>query len=60
MMGDKSNFKILESVNRGSVTFESNQRKNKIIRLWIVSNNNIKILNVYLIDGLNYNLLSII
>jgi hypothetical protein len=55
MMSDKSNFKILELAVVRSFTFESNQRKSKIIGLGTVGNNNIKISNVYLVDGLNYN-----
>jgi GAG-pre-integrase domain/Integrase core domain len=59
MTRDKSNFKTLESIDDGSVMFGSNQIKSKIIGLSTVGNKNITISNVYLIDGLNYNLLSV-
>jgi hypothetical protein len=59
MTGNKSNLKILESIDGRSVTFGSNQRKSKIIGLGTVENKNITISNVYLVDGLNYNILSV-
>ena len=59
MTGDKSNFKYLESYDGGSVTFGSNQRKSSIIGLGSVGNQNLTISDVYLVEGLNFNLLSV-
>ena len=59
MTGEKLNFKTLESYNGGTVTFGSNQRKSHIVGLGTVGNENLTISNVYLVDGLNYNLMSV-
>jgi hypothetical protein len=58
MTGDKSNFKFLDSYDGRTVIFSSDQRKNKIIDLDTLENQNIIMLNLYLIDFLNYNLLN--
>ena len=59
MTGEQLNFKTLEPYNGGTVTFGSNQRKISIIGLGTVGNENLTISNVYLVDGLNYNLMSV-
>ena len=59
MTGDKSNFISLESYNGGTVTFGSNLRKSKIVGIGKVGNENLTIKDVYLVDGLNFNLLSV-
>jgi hypothetical protein len=57
MIGNKMNFKILQSFDGSVVTFGENQ--GKIIGIWSVGNQNLTITNVYLMEGLNFNLLSV-
>ena len=59
MTGDKSNFKFLEPYDGGTVTFGNNQRKSSIIGIGSIGNQHLTISNVYLVDGLDYNLLSV-
>ena len=59
MTGDKSNFTTLEPYDGGWVTFGNHKRKSKIIGLGTVGNQHLTIKNVYLVDGLTYNLLSV-
>jgi GAG-pre-integrase domain len=59
MTGFNSNFSSLESYDSGTVTFGNNKRKSKIIGIGTIGVKNLTILNVYLVDGLNFNLLSI-
>ncbi|KAJ3709158.1 hypothetical protein LUZ61_012863 [Rhynchospora tenuis] len=58
MTGDESCFKTLEPFDGGEVTFGSDSRKSSIIGIGSVGNQNLTVSNVYLVDGLNYNLLS--
>ncbi|KAJ3702073.1 hypothetical protein LUZ61_005778 [Rhynchospora tenuis] len=58
MTGDESCFKTLEPFDGGEVTFGSVSRKSSIIGIGSVGNQNLTVSNVYLVDGLNYNLLS--
>ena len=57
MTGCKSNFITLEPYDGGLVTFGTT--KSKIIGIGKVGNQNLTISNVYFVDGLNFNLLSI-
>ena len=57
MTGESSNFVALEPYNGGTVTFGSNSKK--IIGIGNVGNQNLTISNVYLVEGLNFNLLSV-
>jgi GAG-pre-integrase domain len=57
MTGNKINFKILQSIDGGIVTFGGIQ--GKIIGIGSVENQHITITNVYLVEGLNFNLLSV-
>ncbi|KAJ4810455.1 Pol [Rhynchospora pubera] len=59
MTGDESCFKTLEPFDGGEVTFGNNLRKSSIIGIGSVGNQNLTVFNVYLVDGLNYNLLSV-
>jgi hypothetical protein len=59
MTGFNSNFSSLEPYDGGTVTFGNNKRKSKIIGIGTISVKNLTISNVYLVDGLNFNLLSI-
>ncbi|KAJ1700212.1 hypothetical protein LUZ63_008724 [Rhynchospora breviuscula] len=59
MTGDETCFKALESFDGGEVTFGNNLRKSTIIGIGSVGNQNLTVSNVYLVDGLNYNLLSV-
>jgi GAG-pre-integrase domain len=54
-----SNFSSLEPYDGGTVTFGNNKRKSKIIGIGTIGVKNLTISNVYLVDGLNFNLLSI-
>nr|XP_016503306.1 PREDICTED: uncharacterized protein LOC107821380 [Nicotiana tabacum] len=59
MTGDKNLFKEVTKIDGGSVKF-GDDSKGKIVSTGIVPfNNNCDITGVYLVDGLNYNLLSI-
>jgi len=59
MTGDKYLFKEVTKISGGSVKF-GDDSKGKIVGTSIVPfNNNCYITEVYLVDGLNYNLLSI-
>ncbi|XP_075092133.1 uncharacterized protein LOC107832674 [Nicotiana tabacum] len=59
MAGDKNLFKEVTKINGGSVKF-GDDSKGKIVGTGTVPfNNNCNIIGVYLVDGLNYNLLSI-
>ena len=58
MTGNKSSFISLEPYNGGTVTFGSNLRKSKIVGIGKVGNENLTIKDVYLVEGLNFNLLS--
>ncbi|XP_070057722.1 uncharacterized protein [Nicotiana tomentosiformis] len=59
MTGDKNLFKEVTKINGGSVKF-GDDSKGKIVGTSTVPfNNNYDITEVYLVDGLNYNLLSI-
>jgi GAG-pre-integrase domain len=57
MTGNKMNFKTLQQIDGGIDTFGGNQ--GKIIGIGSVGNQYITITNVYLVDGLNFNLLSV-
>jgi GAG-pre-integrase domain len=57
MTGNKINFKTLQPIDGGIVTFGGNQ--GKIIGIESVENQYIIITNVYLVEGLNFNLLSV-
>ena len=57
MTGCRSNFLSLESYDGGLVTFGTT--KSKIIGVGKVGNQNVTISNVYFVEGLNFNLLSI-
>ena len=57
MTGESSNFITLEPYNGGTVTFGSNSKK--VIGIGNVGNQNLTISNVYLVEGLNFNLLSV-
>ena len=59
MTGNKSSFISLEPYNGGTVTFGSNLRKSKIVGIGKVGNENLTIKDVYLVEGLNFNLLSV-
>jgi hypothetical protein len=59
MTGFNSNFSSLEPYDGGTVTFGNNKRNNKIIGISTIGVKNLTISNVYLVDGLNFNLLSI-
>jgi GAG-pre-integrase domain/Integrase core domain len=59
MTGFNSNFSSLEPYDGETVTFGNNKRKNKIIGIGTIGVKNLTISNVYLVDGLNFNLLSI-
>jgi GAG-pre-integrase domain/Integrase core domain len=59
MTGFNSNFSSLEPYDGGAVTFGNNKRKSKIIGIGTIGVKNVTISNVYLVDGLNFNLLSI-
>jgi hypothetical protein len=54
-----SNFSSLELYDGRTVTFDNNKRKSKIIGIGTIGVKNVTISNVYLVDGLNFNLLSI-
>ncbi|XP_075096218.1 uncharacterized protein LOC107782049 [Nicotiana tabacum] len=59
MTGDKNLFKEVTKIDGGSVKF-GDDSKGKIVGTGTISfNNNCDINEVYLVDGLNYNLLSI-
>ena len=58
MTGCRSNFISLEPYDWGLVTFGTT--KSKIIGVGNVGNKNVTISNVYFVEGLNFNLLSII
>jgi hypothetical protein len=51
-----SNFGSLESYDGGTITFGNNKRKSKIIGICTIGVKNLTISNVYLVDGLNFNL----
>jgi GAG-pre-integrase domain len=55
--GKKMNFKPLQQIDGNIVTFGGNQ--GKIIGIGLVENQHITITNVYLVEGLNFNLLSV-
>ena len=57
MTGCRSNFITLEPYDGGLVTFGTT--KSKIIGIGKVGNQNLTISNVYFVNGLNFNLLSI-
>jgi hypothetical protein len=57
MTGNKMNFKTLQQFDGGMTTFGGNQ--GKIIGIGSVGNQYITITNVYLVDGLNFKLLSV-
>jgi hypothetical protein len=57
MTGNKMNFRTLQQIDGGIVIFGGNQ--GKIICIGSVGNQYIIITNVYLVDGLNFNLLSV-
>jgi hypothetical protein len=57
MTGNKMNFKVLQQINEGIVTFGDNQ--DKIIGIRSVGSQHITIINVYLVEGLNFNLQSV-
>jgi hypothetical protein len=57
--GFNSNFSSLEPYDGGTVTFSNNKRKSKIIGICTIGVKNLTISNVYLVDGLNFNSLSI-
>ena len=59
MTGFNSNFSSLEPYDGGTVNFGNNKRKSKIIGIGTIGVKNLTISNVYLVDGLNFNLLSI-
>ena len=59
MTGDKSIFKLLEPYDGGTVTFGNDNRKSSIIGIGSIGNQHLTISNVYLVDGLDYNLLSV-
>ncbi|XP_070014140.1 uncharacterized protein [Nicotiana sylvestris] len=56
---DKNQFKEVTKIDGGSVKFGDNSRGKIIGTGTIAFNNNCDITEVYLVDGLNYNLLSI-
>jgi GAG-pre-integrase domain len=57
MTSNKINFKTLPQFDGSIVTFGGNQ--GKIIGIGSVGNQHITITNVYLVEGLNFNLLSV-
>jgi hypothetical protein len=57
MIDNKINFKILQQIDGGIVTFGGNQ--GKIIGIGSVGNQYITITHVYLVESLNFNLLSV-
>nr|XP_018626241.1 uncharacterized protein LOC104095978 [Nicotiana tomentosiformis] len=59
MTGDKNMFKEVTKINGGSVKFGDDSRGIIVGTGTIPFNNNFDIIEVYLVDGLNYNLLSI-
>jgi hypothetical protein len=58
MIGEKSMFLTLTMKDRGSVKFGGNQ-SGKIIGIGTIGNSSTSINNVWLVDGLEHNLLSI-
>ncbi|XP_070003281.1 uncharacterized protein [Nicotiana sylvestris] len=59
MTGDKNLFKEVTKIDGGSVKFGDDSRGKIVGTGTITFNNNCDITEVYLVDGLNYNLLSI-
>ncbi|XP_075074448.1 uncharacterized protein LOC142162046 [Nicotiana tabacum] len=59
MIGDKNLFKEVTKIDRGSVKFGDDSKGKIICTETVPFNNNCNIIEVYLVDGLNYNLLSI-
>nr|XP_033514218.1 uncharacterized protein LOC117278892 [Nicotiana tomentosiformis] len=60
MTGDKNLFKEVTKINGGSVKFGDASKAKIVGTDTVLFNNNCDITEVYLVDGLNYNLLSII
>ena len=59
MTGNKKIFKSLIPYDGGYVTFGSDQRKSKVVGLGTIGTDHVSIDDVYLVEGLNFNLLSV-
>jgi len=59
MTGDKSNFLSLTAFEGGSVAFENNKTRKIVVAGKIGKSHSHSIDNVYLVDGLKHNLLSV-
>jgi hypothetical protein len=57
MTGNKINYKTIQQIDGEIVTFGGNQ--GKIIGIGSIGNQYITIINVYLVESLNFNLLSV-
>ena len=59
MTGDKSKFVSLSTYEGGSVTFSDNKKGNIVVMGKVGKSPSHSIDNVFLVEGLNHNLLSI-